>query len=756
MKSTLIQSFKRAVSRTLKVLTLGALGLTGTSYAAGLMTPAGGLPELEIKSHDVLVTIEDGYSVTQVDQVFSNPHGQDLEATYHFPVPARAAVSEFTVWIDGKPVIGEVLEKQHAQTIYQAEKAAGRETGIATKTKHYNFEIKVSPVRAAQDTRIRLVYLQAATIDTGIGRYVYPLEDGGTDDQATDFWTANNKVRESFSFTMKLRSGYPVSGLRIPAHPQATITQVNGSDQEWLVNLHNNRAAAAAGAANGLTLNGDDSYKDASVADLTDRNSAGTSEFDNSYIKSRDFNSTDFKNKDHDNTLNTVTLPSGTDTHAASLDKDIVVYWRLADNLPGSIDLVTHKAEHADRGTFMLTVTPGDDLGKITEGRDWVFVLDKSGSMQSKYHTLTDGVQRALSNLKIDDRFRLITFNNQAQELTTNWVYATQENIRFWSGKLMTTHPDGGTNLYVALDTALKTLDADRTSGLILVTDGEANVGVTEKKSFLNLMQQRDVRLYTTVMGNGSNRTLLESMTEVSNGFSVNVSNSDDIVGKLIEFTSKVSHEALHDVKLDIDGVDITDLTPAVTTSLYRGEQLVVFGHYRGNSEATVTLSGKVSGEEKLYQTRFVFTDSTANPEIERLWAYAKIRDLQNMQAYLGKTDRNNNEYKNAIVDIAIGNSLVTNYTSMVVMRDEQFEARGIERKNRDRRQQETKAAAKRAAAPVTSKRADTRQPAFKQNRSSYSGSGGGSASIEWLGLLFAALVLAAYRSRQNRRSGNR
>lgn len=682
---------KYLFSKTIKALSLGltlCASLISTSHGAGLMTPSStALPALEIKSHDVQVTIENGYSVTQVNQVFRNPNGQDLEATYHFPVPDKAAVSEFTVWIDGQPVIGEVLEKNQAEAVYQDEKASGRDTGIASKNKHYNFEIKVSPVRAGQDTRIRLVYMQSADIDTGIGRYVYPLEDGTTDDQAAAFWSADTAVRESFSFNLKLRSGYPVTDIRLPEHPQAEIKQ--RSDQDWLVQLGTSATMS-----------------------LTDLIGAHEEEGSAALVS--------------------------TTSQVASLDEDIVVYWRLAADLPGSIDLVTHKTNDSDRGTFMLTLTPGDDLAKISEGRDWAFVLDMSGSMKGKYQTLVDGVQRALSKLQTQDRFRLILFNNTAQELTHNWINVTPENIQHWSDTLARTQPNGGTNLYAGTETALRALNADRTSALILVTDGEANVGVLEKESFLELMKKHDVRLFTAVIGNGANKPLLEAMTEVSNGFAVSVSNSDDIVGKLMEFTSKASHQALHNVKLKIEGIKTADLTPRITTSLYRGEQLVVLGHYWGAGEATVTLSGKISGAEQTYQSRFSFSDSTANPEIERLWAYATILDLQNMEDYLGR----DGEYKDAITDIAVANSLVTDHTSMVVMRDEQFEARGIERRNKKRRTQETKAATTRAAAPVVSHRADKNQPAFEKPRSSHSG-GGGSLSIEWLLLLLTVTGLS-------------
>ena len=106
---------------------LGAAG----AQAAGLLTPAdGSLPALEIRDHQVEVIIADGYATTSVEQVFHNPHGRDLEAVYSFPVPKRGAVGEFTLWIDGQPVHGEVLEKKQARQIYEEEKAAGRDAGL--------------------------------------------------------------------------------------------------------------------------------------------------------------------------------------------------------------------------------------------------------------------------------------------------------------------------------------------------------------------------------------------------------------------------------------------------------------------------------------------------------------------------------------------------------------------------------------------------------------------------------------------------
>ena len=176
---------------------------------------------------------------------------------------------------------------------------------------------------------------------------------------------------------------------------------------------------------------------------------------------------------------------------------------------------------------------------------------------------------------------------------------------------LESNHPNSGTDLFAGLNLGIQSLDADRSSALILVTDGVANLGYTEKKDFLELLDQTDVRLFTFVLGNSSNRPLLESMAKVSNGFAINVSNSDDIAGKILEATSRLTHEALHDVDINISGIKVSDLTPERIGSLYRGQQLIVFGHYWGSGEASCQSRWQGIGRDtNTIHTTFEFPES--------------------------------------------------------------------------------------------------------------------------------------------------
>ncbi|MDO6514333.1 VIT and VWA domain-containing protein [Neptuniibacter sp. 2_MG-2023] len=729
------------LTSTHKTALLTALGLSfGLSSslfyspsieAAGLLKPHNAnYTDLQIKEHHVNVVIEDMYATTTIEQTFHNPNSNDLEAIYSFPVPEKAAVGEFSYWIDGKPVTGEVVEKQQARQIYEQQKAQGNETALVEKDKYKTFDISVFPVKANQDVKIKLVYLQNTQTDTGIGRYVYPLEDGGVDVEKHSFWSRNETVEEAFTFNVKLRTSYPVDGLRMPQHPNAQLQQV--APYEWQAALINQTATQVHNRID-HTISPDLETPDTNTPTHLDLN-----------------DETDTKTLNQPTTL-------------TQLNKDILLYWRQAEGLPASVDMISYKEANNSKGTFKLTLTPGTDLPLVTQGRDWVFVLDISGSMQGKFSSLVEGVRQGLGQLPPQDRFKVVLFNNQAQNFTQGYQPADKQTIKRVMTQLDNVQPGNGTNLYAGLKNGIDQLDSDRSTAIILVTDGVANVGETEKSKFLNLLEKRDARLFTFIMGNSANRPLLEEMTRVSNGFAMSISNADDIMGQLMLAKGKMSHAAMRDVSLKVSGVRSKEIVkPRLVNTLYHGQQLTVFGHYYQPGEAEITLTGTVNGKEKSYKTRFMLPEqSTQHPELERLWAYAAIEELQAKIDYLG-TDK---DAEQAITDTAIEYGLVTDYTSMIVVRDEVFKALNIQRNNQQRVEKEQKARELRAQQPVTAQqnRVDQQQPMFidsssaqpnqSQQRASVSpsrsGSGGGAIS-PWLVILMAASIALVQLSRSH------
>jgi Ca-activated chloride channel family protein len=157
-------------------LTLVLLAGTGSAGAAGLLIADGGFGGvLEIEEHAVVVTINNGIAVTEVTQVFRNTEKRQVEALYTFPVPKGASVANFSMWINGKEMVGEVVEKERAREIYNSYKQRRRDPGLLEQTSYKTFEMRIFPIAPEAEQRVQITYYQELEIDSNWATYVYPL-----------------------------------------------------------------------------------------------------------------------------------------------------------------------------------------------------------------------------------------------------------------------------------------------------------------------------------------------------------------------------------------------------------------------------------------------------------------------------------------------------------------------------------------------------------------------------------------------------
>jgi len=627
-----------------------AVGLVSNGLAAGTLTPNSSPDQpIRMRSHHVDIVVNNGFARIEVTQVFFNPNAKDLEGIYSFPLPKSASLSEMTIWAGERELNGEVLSKDEVDKIYEEEKQKGNDTGKAQKNSYQTFEFYVSPIRANGETKMRFVYYQPLHIDTGVARLLYPLESGGTDELATQFWTQNEKVDGQFSVHAVIKSAHPIVDVRVPGYENAA--QIQSTNQ-------------------------------------------------NNYV-------IDLAAQD------------------TSLNRDLVIYYRLADNLPGRFEVIPYRADPNKPGTFMMVVTPGIDLGPLTNGADYVYILDISGSMQGgKIQMLANGVAKAIGGMRPHDRFRIITFNQSAHELTRGWVAATPDNVRTWLKRVKKIKAGGSTNLHAGMSEALRKLDDDRATSIVLVTDGVTNTGLLSPKAFRELLAKHDVRIFGFVMGNSANWPLMQMIGKLTGGFSVGVSNQDDIVGQIMLAKGKVLSESLHDASISISGVKTFAKTDEHIGKIYRGDQLVLFGRYEKAGKARVSLHAKLTGEDKTYSAEFEFpVTDVDNPEIERLWALNQI-EQQKQACMMGLLPTA--ELEDLERSLGIEYQLVTDETSMIVLSDEVYKQRGIERRNRTRVAVERQAQAQRASQPVRNYTVGNK-PSFPA-RAPRPGSGGGGA----------------------------
>lgn len=648
-----------------------ALVLTAPAQAGGTLTLKGS-PDvpIQILDHHVEVVIQNGFARTEVTQTFFNPNLTTQEATYRVPVPKGASLSEMTMYLGELTLEGEVVGKAEARKAFEEEKDKG--AGVAEKNEGQVFDFHVSPIPPQGELKFRYLYYQPIEIDTGVGRFHYPLEDGGTDEVAQAFWTQESKVQRSFSFHATIESAWPIQDIRMPGLASVATVKDLGNGR-WDVLLE---------APGGVELN-----------------------------------------------------------------TDLVLYYRLADNLPGRVEMLTYKPDPNAPGTFMMIVTPGMDLQPLTRGVDYVFILDISGSMQGKFGTLADGVAQAIGRLDPMDRFRIVTFSTSAHEITKGYRNATPEEVARAARQVHDINVGGSTNLYKGIGMGLKKVDADRATNVILVTDAVANEGIVNPKAFDKLMRSHDVRMFGFLLGNSGNWPLMRTITEATGGYYASISNADDVIGQIMLAKSKVTHACLHNAELNISGVRTFDSDLGAIGKVYRGQQLVSFGRYGEGGKSTIELKARLTGEDKVYSTEFDFPQFTDEyPELERLWALDRIDSIQLDMDRGRSTEKEGNT---AIRDLGIAYQIVTDETSMLVLRDEAFTQRGIDRKNKERMIEERAAQVVRNNNPVTSTRVDTSQPAFKGNAPRLGGGGGGGAFGPWAAGLAVLLAAASSRRRQ-------
>lgn len=165
--------------------------------------------QLAIRYHRVSVTIDNQLAVTRVDQIFHNPNDWPVEGVYMFPLPLDATVTDFSLWIDGQPVQGEVLEAGEARRIYEEIVRSMQDPALLEYIDQGAFRASIFPIPPGGDRRIELEYTQALTSENGLVRYVYPLNT-----EKFSVWPLEN-----VSVSVEVRSDQDIRAVYSPTHP---------------------------------------------------------------------------------------------------------------------------------------------------------------------------------------------------------------------------------------------------------------------------------------------------------------------------------------------------------------------------------------------------------------------------------------------------------------------------------------------------------------------------------------------------------
>ncbi len=346
---------------------------------------------------------------------------------------------------------------------------------------------------------------------------------------------------------------------------------------------------------------------------------------------------------------------------------DLELFLPLARSLVG-MSLVTSQPIGED-GFFMLLLAPGRSETPSVR-RDLVAVLDVSGSMSGdKLDQAKTALAQLLGTLRSGDRFRVVTFGSGVRRYATGWTDVSGDNVRAvqeWVRRLET---DGGTNIAGALAEAFAEPPAEGRLGVVVfLTDGMATVGEKNPERIAD-QAERDrgpFRVFAFGIGYDVNTYLLDRLTERARGVTEYIRPGGDIEQTVASLASKIASPVLTDLALRADGVELYDLQPHSLPDLFGGDELVVFGRYRGEGrgERSVTVIGRRGGREERFTTAARFAGEQAGADyVQQLWAAREAGALSSEIRLHGP----NPEIVSELKRLALRYGILTEYTSYLV-----------------------------------------------------------------------------------------
>jgi len=568
--------------------------------------------DLELRQHRVNADIQEQVAVVTVEHEFYNPSSTTVEGTFLFPLPQNAQVSRFSMNVDGKEMVGELLTAEEARRIYEDIVRRSLDPALLEMADYRTFRARIFPIPPRATRRLTLRYDATLPREGKTVTLQYPLQGG----------LSHRGVNAPPPFPM-----HPMPQLQRDQRREPDQVR----SQQSTIQIQINTATAIKNIYS-------PSHR-VEVRQESDRRATVTFEANNA-IDGRDF----------------------------------LLYYSLDPNEIGAT-VLTHRPYTEKSGYFMLLLSPqvNPDATQV-QGKDLVFVLDTSGSMAGeKMQQAKAALRYCLQRLGPRDRFGLVTFSSEARKFRESLAaIEIRDDALYHVDRL---EASGGTNINEALLAATDLLhNSERGNSMIIfLTDGLPSTGIQDEGAIRRNIKDANrsgVRVFSFGVGFDVNTRLLDGLAKESNAFSDYISPQENIEEKVSNFYEKVRYPVMSNIEYSFRGVEAHALSPQRLPDLFKGGQIILAGRYRDGGRATLVLRGQVGNERQELQYDFAFPRQERERDfVARLWATRHVGDLLDEIRLQGE----NAELKNEVIALAKEFGLVTPYTSYLVQEEEQL-----------------------------------------------------------------------------------
>ncbi len=451
------------------------------------------LPLVRLEAH---TTIWSTTSRTTLTQVFSNPSLQDTikECIYTFPLYDGVSVVSFTCRIGSRVLHGLVKEKNKARAVYQEAVSRGETAGLLEQLPEAAdvFSTKLGNIPAGGKVAVEITY---------VGELKHDAETDGT------------------RFTLPTRIAPRYGSLPSGIFGRGTTTQEEGGikitvdatvpEGSFIRSIQSPTHPIAVTMGTTSTAPRDDPAMHRASATL----SLGTSQ----------------------------------------LDKDFVLIVLAKDTGVPTALLETHRTIK-DQRALMVTLVPKFSLPPSRP--EIIFVVDRSGSMQTKMTALKSAMKVFLKSLPVGVKFNICSFGRAHSFLWTRSKSYGQitldEAISHVEGFKANY---GGTETYAAMVAAVESRFKDLPCEVMLLTDGEIwNQG--QLFTYLETETRESkggIRIFALGIGDSVSHALVEGIARAGNGFAQSVGEREKLDSKVVRMLKGGLSPHITDYTLEVE-----------------------------------------------------------------------------------------------------------------------------------------------------------------------------------------------------------
>ncbi len=318
------------------------------------------LGKCPLKHTSVNANISGYVSRVKVEQTFTNPYSESVEAVYTFPLSDTGAVDRMTMHVGGRTISGVIKTREEARKTYEVARQQGRTASLLDQERANIFTQSVANIPPKGTVKIEIEYVEYLPYENGSYTFAFPMV------VAPRYMpgAASGKVGTGWSpDTTQVPDASKISTPIVPENTRA------GHD----ISLHVNVDAGIPIQTIESKLHKVEIKKSPNAADVT--------------LSSAD------------------TIPN----------RDFVLTWKVAtDRLQSGY--LTHR--EGDVGYFsLMLMPPAKVVPSQISPRELNFIVDRSGSQQGlPLQKARETMLYILDRLNPNDTFQILSFSNETEK----------------------------------------------------------------------------------------------------------------------------------------------------------------------------------------------------------------------------------------------------------------------------------------------------------------------------------------------------